>query len=176
MGKRGPKAGSGGRPSKPLIDKIVSGNPGKRKLKVVKFSDEVCAEFPQPPEFLIDATKITGAWPSATDIYKSTVEWLKTTGCLKLIPKDYIEEYALCKARWFECENKNTALGLLTRHPTTGNPILSPYVKSSGDYLKMSDGAWAKIYEVVKANCTSDFRQEGSSNDDIMERLLRGKG
>lgn len=35
MGKRGPSPGTGGRPSKPLADKIAEGNPGKRPLKVM---------------------------------------------------------------------------------------------------------------------------------------------
>ena len=34
MGQRGPKPGSGGRPKKPIAEKIAAGNPGKRKLKV----------------------------------------------------------------------------------------------------------------------------------------------
>ena len=37
MGKRGPSPGTGGRPSKPLADKIAEGNPGKRPLKVMEF-------------------------------------------------------------------------------------------------------------------------------------------
>jgi len=37
MGRRGPAAGQGGRPPKPLADKVLEGNPGKRKLTVVEF-------------------------------------------------------------------------------------------------------------------------------------------
>ena len=37
MGQRGPKPGSGGRPKKPIADKIASGNPGKRPLTVIDF-------------------------------------------------------------------------------------------------------------------------------------------
>ena len=39
MGQRGPKPGSGGRPRKPLSDKILDGNPGKRPLTVIEFND-----------------------------------------------------------------------------------------------------------------------------------------
>jgi hypothetical protein len=31
---------------------------------------------------------------------------------------------------------------------------------------------WNKIYEVVKTNCSTEFRQNGTPHDDIMERLL----
>ena len=39
MGKRGPQPGSGGRPKKPLAEKIADGNPGKRALTVIDFED-----------------------------------------------------------------------------------------------------------------------------------------
>ena len=119
MGKRGPKAGTGGRPTKPLVDKIMEGNLGKRPLKIVEFKNSEIAELPEPPEFLIEAAKATEKWPTATDIFKKTVDWLSKTGCLKLIPTDYLEEYSLCKARWLECEHVNARLGLLAKHPTT---------------------------------------------------------
>ena len=36
MGARGPKPGTGGRPRKPLADKLLDGNPGKRGIYVLK--------------------------------------------------------------------------------------------------------------------------------------------
>lgn len=172
MGKRGPKPGAGGRPKKPLVDKIAEGNPGKRPLKVLEFKASVVPELPAPPEFLIEVTKATEKWPSATEVYTKTVCWIDSTGCLGLIPTDYIEEYSLCKARWFECEQMNARLGLLAKHPTTGQPMQSPYVQMAMTYLRQSDAAWSKIYEVVKDNCSTEFRQNGTPHDDIMERLL----
>ena len=172
MGKRGPKPGSGGRPTKPLVDKIMEGNPGKRPLKVVEFKEKEVAKLPEPPEFLIEASKKTEKWPTATEIFKRTVEWLKKTGCFDLLPTDYIEEYALCKARWLECEQMNARVGLLAKHPTTGQPMQSPYVQMAITYLRQSDAAWSKIYEVVKTNCSTEFRQGGTPHDDVMERLL----
>ena len=40
MGQRGPKPGSGGRPKKPIAEKIAAGNPGKRKLTVIDFDNK----------------------------------------------------------------------------------------------------------------------------------------
>lgn len=97
MGKRGPKPGTGGRPKKPLVDKITEGNPGKRTLKVVEFKEKEVAELPEPPEFLLEAAKVAEKWPSATDIFNKTVDWLQKTGCLEMIPTDYIEEYGSVK-------------------------------------------------------------------------------
>ena len=36
MGKRGPAPGTGGRPRKALQDKILEGNPSKRKIIVLR--------------------------------------------------------------------------------------------------------------------------------------------
>ena len=56
MGQRGPKPGSGGRPKKPIADKIADGNPGKRPLTVIDFKDSAAdlegQPMPKPSEFL----------------------------------------------------------------------------------------------------------------------------
>ena len=55
MGRRGPATGQGGRPPKPLADKVLEGNLGKRKLTVVEFpgaSDFHGVNMPQPREML----------------------------------------------------------------------------------------------------------------------------
>lgn len=69
----------------------------------------------------------------------------------------------------------NAKVGLLAKHPTTGQPIQSPYVQMAVTYLRQSDTAWSKIYEVVKINCSTEFRQNGTPHDDVMERLLTMK-
>ena len=175
MSKTGPRKGSGGRPKKPIFDKIIEGNLGKRPLKVLDFPAEEVSTF-EAPAFLIDATRATGDWPSATETFNKTVEWIAKSGCLKLIQPDHIEEYALCKARWYECEQANAKVGLLAKHPTTGQPMQSPYVQMATAYLKQSDDAWEKIYDVVRDNCTNEFGKEATPHDDIMERILRRRG
>lgn len=175
MGKRGPKPGSGGRPKKALVDKITEGNPGKRPLKVLEFHNIEVPQLPTPPEFLLEVAKVTDKWPTATEVFNKTVEWINKTGCLELIPTDYIEEYAVCKARWFECEQMNARHGLLAKHPTTGQPMQSPYVQMATTYLRQCDLAWGKIYEVVKENCSTEFRQQASPHEDVMERLLNSR-
>ena len=74
MGKRGPSPGTGGRPSKPLADKIAEGNPGKRPLKVMEFKDlpdMQGEEMPKPSEML-SATQKDGRVLQAKEIYEQT--------------------------------------------------------------------------------------------------------
>jgi hypothetical protein len=75
-------------------------------------------------------------------------------------------------ARWIQCEEAISKYGFLGKHPTSGNPIQSPYVAMSQSFMKQSTLAWLQIFQVVKENCTVDFRGP-NPNDDMMERLLR---
>ena len=165
MAKGGARQGAG-RPTKPLVDKITEGNPGKRPLTVLEFNDaKISDSIPEAPEWLDDQGK---------EIFDITVEWLKKTGCLNLINPQHIEEYAQCKSRWRECEDKNSKLGLLAKHPTTNMPIQSPFVSMGIQFLKQADTAWSKIYEIVKNNCSREFRND-MPHDDVMEKLLTVK-
>ena len=57
MGKRGPAPGTGGRPRKALQDKILEGNPSKRKIQVLEVPTLEGVEMPQPKEFLSEEHK-----------------------------------------------------------------------------------------------------------------------
>jgi hypothetical protein len=137
MGKRGPQAGAGGRRKTPLNDKILE---GKKNITVLEFPELPEPEsLPTPPEFLAEATKDMGKWPTAQEVFESVTKWLEKTGCLQLISTDHITEYALLKARFFYCEVMNSKVGLLAKHPTTSQPMQSPYVAMSLQYLKAAD-------------------------------------
>lgn len=164
MARGGARSGAG-RPKKSLAEKLLDGNPGKRPLKVIEFTGERQEEkLPEAPD-----------WLSAEGerIFNATIEWLKQTDCLPLINPKHIEEYAMCRARWLECEAMNSKHGLLAKHPTTGQPIQSPYVQMAILFLKQTDAAWNKIYAVIKENCAQEYK--GNPNQDVMEQLLSMK-
>ena len=119
MGKRGPKPGTGGRPKKALYDNIIDGNPGKRSLQVLDETMNHADQDLTPPPYLNE---------NGIRIFNQTVDWLKPTGILGYINPAHIAEYAKCKERWLECEEWNDK-NLLAKHPTTGQPMQSPYVE-----------------------------------------------
>lgn len=163
---RGGRRPGAGAPSKPLVDKILEGNPGKRPLKRLEFPESSHTMTPlSPPASLPEEGK---------RIYLETSAWLEGTGCLALILPSQLEEYAMCKARWLECEERNSAHGLIAKHPTTGQPIQSPFVSMAVTYLKQADAVWQRIYDVVKENCTEEFRVN-MPHADVMECLLTMK-
>ena len=86
MGNRGPQPGTGGRPRKPLADKMTEGR-SKYTSVGIPLPEPVeleGAEMPPPHEFLSDEQK-NGQELVANEIYKSTWEWL----CLLYTSKSF---------------------------------------------------------------------------------------
>lgn len=63
---------------------------------------------------------------------------------------------------------------MLSKHPTSGKPIASPFVTMSQNYMKQTNQLWYQIYQVVKENCLTDYNG-ADVQDDVMERLLRAR-
>lgn len=176
MGNRGPQPGTGGRPRKPLADKLLDGNPGKEKLTVIRLpnpADLSGEEMPEPRGFL-SAEQKNGQELSAAAIYRNTWTWLKKYHCERLVTQQSLEQYAMAAARWIQCEEVISQYGFLAKHPTTGAAIASPYVGMAREYSKHANALWNQIYAVVRENCSMDYRSP-TPQDDVMERLLTAR-
>ena len=169
----GARPGAGRKP-KALAEKIAEGNPGKRALKVVDFTDSAASlegrDMPPPKAYLAEKQK-NGHDLVATEIYRETWEWLAERGCEKLIPQQMLEQYAMTVSRWIQCEQAITEYGFLSKHPTSGMAIQSPYVAMSQSFGKMANNLWFQIFAVVKQNSSVDVSGP-SPADSVMERLL----
>lgn len=176
MGKRGPQAGTGGRPKKALADKIAEGNPGKRKLTVMEFSNtaDLQGQVMPEPNKMLEAVQKDGKTLIANDIFKSTWQWLNERGCAALVAPQLLERYAMSVARWIQCEEAITEYGFLAKHPTTGNAIQSPYVAMSQNFMSQTNRLWMEIYQIVRENCVGEY-SGGTPQDDVMERLLTAR-
>jgi len=178
IGKRGGVRLGAGRKKKPLYDKIVEGNPGKRTLTVLSFegSDALIGEpMPPPHEFLKTPQAADNTQTLAAEVYESTWTWLNKRRCSHLIPALLIEKYAQSVARWVQCEEAITSFGFLAKHPTTGNAISSPYVSVGQSYMKQANYLWFQIYQAVKENSAVDYKGQ-TPHDDVMERILNNHG
>ena len=177
MGLRGPQPGTGGRPKKALAKKLVEGNPGKRKLEVMSTesltSELEGADMPPPKQFLSD-TQRDGTTLPAREIYKDTWEWLKTRGCSEFVSPALLERYAMSAARWIHCEEAISKYGYFGKHPVSGQPIQSPYVAMSQQYMKQTNRLWGEIFQIVRENCATEYKG-ASPQDDMMERLLQAR-
>lgn len=170
MGARGPKPGTGGRPRKPLSEKILDGNPGKRNIRVLKnYTDLEGADMPSPKDYLLDAQKDGKAF-QAEEIYQSVWKWLSDRHCAQHVSAELIEHYALSAARLIQCERAISTYGFLAKN-SQGNAITSPYITIAQTYMKQANTLWAMIYSIMKENCSTDY-SGATPQDDVMERLL----
>ena len=171
-GRGGTRQGAGRKP-KGIKEKVDANNPGGRRLTVLDIPDIEGVEMPEPNEIL-SAQQRDGRDFQAKDIYETTWEWLKRIGCHKAVSPQVIERYAMCAARWIQCEQMTNELGFLSKHPTTGKPIPSPFINIGINYMNQAIRLWNEIYQIVKENCTVDF-SGANPQDDLMERLLQSR-
>ena len=159
-----------GRPKKAFADKILEGNPGKRKPKIVKFQRAEDDAAPEMPAYLPDYT-IRGednVRPNAETVWREAVDWLDKTGCLPLIHPIFITRYAILKSRWYSAERLFSEMGLIgVKNETV---VESPVVEVSARYIRAANACWNKMLYVAAQN--SDAVPGAGPNDDI-ERLIR---
>lgn len=174
-GHGGARIGSG-KKKKALTDNLLEGNPGKRKLTVLEFPNtaDLTGETMPPPRDYLASRQKNGKELMAADIYRSTWTWLQARRCASLVPPQLLEQYAMAISRWIQCEECITEYGFLAKHPTTGNAIPSPYVAMSQSFGKQANNLWYQIFQVVRENCTSDYKGK-TPHDDMMERLLNAR-
>ena len=174
----GARVGAGAK-KKPLAEKIVDGNPGRRKLTVIEFNNtaDLKGQSMPEPNKMLEAIQKDGKALIAGEIYKSTWQWLNERGCAALVSPQLLERYAMSVARWIQCEEAVTEYGFLAKHPTTGNAIQSPYVAMGQNYMSQTNRLWMEIFQIVKENSVGELSGT-NPQDDVMERLLtarRGK-
>lgn len=169
-GGGGARAGAG-RKKKAVIDKITEKS--NQPIEVLDIPEVDGVEMPKPKDIL-SAQQRDGKNFMAKEIYEETWQWLKKIGCHTVVSPQVIERYAMCAARWIQCEQMTNELGFLSKHPTTGKPIPSPFINIGINYMNQAVRSWNEIYQIVKENCTVDYSGK-NPQDDLMEKLLASR-
>ena len=172
-GGRGGARPGAGRKKAAVKDKAENGNPGGRKLEVLDIPEVEGVEMPKPHDFL-SAEQRDGSQLQAQEVYTETWEWLKKIGCASKVSPQLLERYAMCSARWIQCEEMTNRMGFLSKHPTTQKPIPSPFINIGINYMNQAVRLWNEIFQIVKENCSTDYGGP-SPQDDLMERLLQAR-
>lgn len=84
-----------------------------------------------------------------SDIEFEIVQWLKREGVYEQISKILIEDFIICKLRFYECEEKNSEFGTILKNKN-GEAEPSPFVEIALSYLKQSYKILDKIEIEVK--------------------------
>ena len=135
--------------------------------------DDITAEAVPPVDAFMLETQKDGTKLEAERIYQNTYLWLKQRGCEKIVPNQLLNGYSMSVARWIQSEQYISKYGSLAKHPITGNPIKSPYVAMSQDYMKQITNTWFQIYSIVRDNGSNVGEMDDS--DLFMDHLLKQK-
>lgn len=147
-GQGGARPGAG-RKKSAVKNKAENGNPGGRKLEVLDIPEVEGVEMPKPHDFL-SAEQRDGSELQAKEIYEETWKWLKQIGCAAKVSPQLLERYAMCSARWIQCEEMTNRMGFLSKHPTTQKPIPSPFINIGINYMNQAVRLWNEIFQIVK--------------------------
>ena len=172
-GGRGGARPGAGRKKKALVEKLDTDNPGGRPLMILDIPDFQGVEMPPARDFLSSEQR-DGSYLQADEIYEETWNWLKAIGVAGKVSKQLLERYAMCAARWIQCEEMTSRMGMLSKHPTTGKPIPSPFINIGINYMNQANRLFGEIFQIVKENCSTEYSASGPQ-DDLMERLLRAR-
>ena len=166
-----PRIGAG-RKRKSLNEKIVEGKAEKSTSTIENKPAESSNQIPPLKDFMTAKQK-NGEDLQTAEIYAELWNWLVERGCEKLIDNQLLEQYVMSVARWRQCEDYISRLGLIGEHPTTGGEMISVYVKMAQDYQKQINQLRYQIYSIVKENSSMECSM--TTHADGMEMLFRAK-
>ena len=180
MPRGGARPGAG-RPKKPLNEKLLDGNPGRRDLTVLRFPPSTGQQGPEDsdnskntqnyqraklPSYLEMAAKEGGdVLPPATEIYTLLSEFVESAGCTEFVAPILVEDFAFLRRAYLECEYMNRKLGRIASGKR------SPYVNMALDYQKAMMAVYNQIWLIIARNCEEQY--EGKN--EFLE-MLRNRG
>lgn len=162
----GARPGAGRKP-KSVAEKIKA---GQIASKLSTPADIKAVDMPPIKDFLTEMQR-DGTELCAKQVYEETYRWLVQMNCESFVSQQLLEMYSMAVARFIQCESAVSKLGLIAKHPTTGAPISSPYVKMAQDYNKQATILGNEINQIVKDN--AERETVNNPTEDVMEVLLR---
>lgn len=163
---RGGLRAGAGRKRKALEEKILDGTAIFAGEKSKKNQPKI-----KPPKKFLTSTQKDGGKLQSKKIYEELSAWLSERGCESLLPQQLIEDYAQAVGRHIQCEEYLSEYGLIARHPTTGEPIISPFFKMNNDCIKLSSLLWNQIFSAVRDNAPQGVLVREPMDE--MEELFR---
>ena len=154
-----------GRKKKPLAQQIQE---GEKAMAIPEPAELQGVETPGIKEYLSDEQRIGKLY--ARDVYAETWTWLRQRRCDHLISPQLLEQYSMAMGRYVQIERMISEYGFISKHPTTGMAITSPFVSIAQNYLREANVIWQQIYAIVQANSVQPVSDDPQG--DMMEQLL----
>ena len=165
---RGGARTGAGRKKKPLSEKLQEGKTATA-LSLPEKDAFDADEIEDIKAFLSQEQRMGKLY--GKEIFEQMVAWLRERNCAHLISPHLLQQYSMAMARWIQIENVTSEYGLVSKHPTTGAMIGSPFVTMAQGYLKQANMLFQQIFAIVAANSTEVVT--GNPQDDMMEKLLK---
>ena len=165
---RGGARTGAGRKKKPLAEKLQEGKTATA-LSLPEKDAFDAPEIEQIKAFLSEDQRMGELY--GREIFEQMVAWLRERNCAHLISPHLLEQYSMAMARWIQLENVTNEYGFVSKHPTTGAMIGSPFVSMAQGYLKQANMLFQQIFSIVAANSTEVVT--GNPQDEMMEKLLK---
>ncbi len=164
----GARPGAGRKP-KSVAEKIKAGQVASKLSTPAELKG---VDMPPIKDFLTEEQR-DGTELCAKEVYENTYRWLVQMKCESFVSQQLLEQYSMTVARYVQCESAVSKLGMIAKHPTTGAPIASPYVKMAQDYSRQVTIISNEINQIVKDN--AERETVNNPTEDVMEVLLRAK-
>ena len=167
----GRRPGAGNKP-KELDQKILDGQTGTvlQIPELPEAEDLTGNDMPKVDDWLKERQHDGVDW-QAEKIVRDTWAYLKATGCERIVTTQQIYAYAAAEARFIQCHRAISKYGLLAKHPTTGVPIESPFVRMVDKFSKQAAAAWFAISQIVRDNCAEAYAGK-DPHEAALESLL----
>jgi hypothetical protein len=153
MPRGGARPGAGRKP-KALAEKVANGNPGGRPLKRVEFAGQ-SAESKQAymaPDFLKLMDKGVPGIPSPVEIFNETVDYLRPSGCLHLMPVLLLGDYVMAKYHLLIAQYTLSRTGIITQDDASKEVYITPFTEAMLKLQKNALSTWQPIWDIVSRN------------------------
>ena len=154
-----------GRKKKPLSQKIAE---GQRAVAIPEPADLQGVEMPAVKDYLSREQRIGTLY--GKEIYEEVWKWLAERKCAHLVSPQLLEQYSMTMGRYIQLEEMISEYGFISKHPTTGMAITSPFVATALNYIHRANLIWQQIYGIVQENSREPVTD--NPQNDMMERLL----
>lgn len=162
----GKRIGAGRKP-KPLAEKINEGKTAMA-MPVPEPPDIEAADMPEVRDYLSDDQRMGEL--HGKEIYEEMYMFIARHGCTDIVSPLLIEQFSMAMARYIQIEKISSEYGFVSKHPTTGAMIGSPFVSMAQAYLKLANTFYQEIFSILLENSREPVT--GNPQDDMMEKLL----
>jgi hypothetical protein len=170
MPRGGKRKGSGRKP-KPLAEKIAAGNPGHRPLTKVEFFDDSYNPS-QPPDFIDDMRSLRDhPTKKPSEIYREQVEYLLPSGCLYLISREILTEYAIAKYNLLQAQYESKYYPIVGK-TDKGSVEISQYQELVMKWSKTVLAIETFIWDIISRNSE---RVVDNPEHDLMKTMFGGR-